>query len=201
MVTFNTGINLELATDEKGGECWRIGTHTKVWHRNMREGDVRQNRCEVCPRRKFCGRISKTLSELGGMCTEKTSTENAPRGANDDPATARKRSKLRPVVAQSLGHSDTNMLGGPTGIQQRDQGADTPFENGPTCHTNTSDPNNPIRTRANLNNAAQTPSRSWGGFLDDNDITNLQILLGHTPFRPLLHGVQVLRRPLLSKGR
>ncbi len=61
-----------------------------------------QNGREVCPRRNFCGQISKTLSELDWICTEKT------RGANDDPAAARKRSKLRPAVAQSLSRSDTN---------------------------------------------------------------------------------------------
>ncbi len=50
----------------------------------------------------------KTHSGLGGISTSETGTENAPRGANDVPAAARKRSKLRPAAAQYLGHSNTN---------------------------------------------------------------------------------------------
>ncbi len=58
--------------------------------------------------------------------------------------------------------------GSQKGVQQRDQGMDTQFKNGPTCNADASDPNKPIRTWANLNNAAQTPSRRQGGFLNDD---------------------------------
>ncbi len=52
----------------------------------------------------------KTRSGLGGISTGETGIENALRGANDVPAAARKRSKLRPAAAQYRGRSDTNTL-------------------------------------------------------------------------------------------
>ncbi len=115
MVKFDTGINLELAMKENKASTGKKGkTSRKCGTEKTREGTSRLKKKRAIERTrgvldvKLSQTNCMTCSGLGGISTCKTGTENALRGANDVPAAARIRSKLRPAAAQYLGRSDTN---------------------------------------------------------------------------------------------